>query len=90
MGSCFNCAFLQGVLIYSEFAGCASSFKGAMVVNPYDPDKVADSIHAALTMPLMTKKVRHHQLSRYVNHYTSSLWGRRVISSLQQVQPCNA
>ena len=24
----------EGVLVYSEFAGCASSFKGALVVNP--------------------------------------------------------
>jgi Glycosyltransferase family 20 len=48
--------------VYSEFAGCASSFKGAMVVNPYDPDRVADTIHTALTMPLMTKKIRHHQV----------------------------
>jgi trehalose-6-phosphate synthase len=55
---------LQGVLVYSEFAGCASSFKGAMVVNPYDPDRVADTIHTALTMPLMTKKIRHHQVMR--------------------------
>ena len=36
----------------SEFAGCASSFKGAMLVNPYDPDKVAETIHSALTMPV--------------------------------------
>lgn len=36
----------------SEFAGCALSFKGAMLVNPYDPDKVAESIHTALAMPV--------------------------------------
>ena len=30
----------KGVLVYSEFAGCASSFKGALVVNPYDADQV--------------------------------------------------
>lgn len=36
--------------VSSEFAGCASSFKGAMLVNPYDPDNVAESIHSALKM----------------------------------------
>ncbi len=72
-----------GVLVYSEFAGCASSFKGALLVNPYDPGQVADGINAALTMPDMSKKIRHHQLSRYVNHYTASLWARRIVSSLQ-------
>ncbi|CAM9278203.1 unnamed protein product [Laminaria digitata] len=73
---------MHGVLVYSEFAGCALSFKGAMLVNPYDPDKVAESIHTALAMPVMTKKIRHHQLLRYVNHYTSHLWARRIIPSL--------
>ncbi len=37
---------------FSEFAGCALSFKGALLVNPYDPDKVAESIHTALAMPV--------------------------------------
>ncbi|CAM9666187.1 unnamed protein product [Scytosiphon promiscuus] len=73
---------MHGVLVYSEFAGCALSFKGAVLVNPYDPDKVAESIRSALAMPVMTKKIRHHQLLRYVNHYTSHLWARRIIPSL--------
>ncbi|CAM9218096.1 unnamed protein product, partial [Ascophyllum nodosum] len=76
-------ASMHGVLVYSEFAGCASSFKGAMLVNPYDPDKVAETIHSALTMPVMTKKIRHHQLLRYVNNYTSQLWAKRIINSLR-------
>ena len=40
----------------SEFAGCALSFKGAMLVNPYDPDKVAESIHIALAVPVRDTK----------------------------------
>ncbi|CAM9120754.1 unnamed protein product [Sphacelaria rigidula] len=73
---------MHGVLLYSDFAGCATSFKGAVLVNPYDPDSVAESIHTAITMPVMTKKIKHHQLSRYVNHYTSHLWARRIVTSL--------
>ncbi len=35
-----------GVLVYSEFAGCASSFSGgALIVNPYDAEGVADALH---------------------------------------------
>lgn len=44
--------FCRSCFAFSEFAGCALSFKGAMLVNPYDPDKVAESIHAALAMPV--------------------------------------
>lgn len=29
-------------------------------------------------------QIRNHQLSRYVNTYTSALWARRLVSSLQQ------
>ena len=48
-----------GVLVYSEFAGCATSFEdGALVVNPHDTDGVAQSLHAALTMTSTTKQVR--------------------------------
>ena len=37
-----------GVLVYSEFAGCASSFSGgALIVNPYDAEGVADALHNA-------------------------------------------
>lgn len=113
----------DSVLVYSEFAGCSTDFKGALIINPYDSDKVAESIHVALTMSSTTKQargnfrfcivrpwdqcspndityhplihhpltspktnhqIRNHQLSRYVNTYTSALWARRIISSLQQ------
>jgi trehalose-6-phosphate synthase len=52
------------VLIYSEFAGCADSFKGALVVNPYDTQKVAETVHTALTMGETTKQVFAQVLPR--------------------------
>lgn len=48
----------HSVLVYSEFAGCSTDFKGALIINPYDSDKVAESIHVALTMSSTTKQVR--------------------------------
>jgi trehalose-6-phosphate synthase len=47
----------NSVLVYSEFAGCSTDFKGALIINPYDSDKVAESIHVALTMSSTTKQV---------------------------------
>jgi hypothetical protein len=73
----------RGVLIYSEFAGCADSFKGALIVNPYDTDKLAEAMHVALSMGETPKQVRHHQLSRYVGTYTSAKWAKSMLSSLQ-------
>jgi len=73
-----------GVLVYSEFAGCASSFRGgALVVNPYDVDGVADALHAALGMPRAARRVRHHKLARYVHTYTAALWASRLVRELR-------
>ncbi|GLD98062.1 hypothetical protein PINS_up019285 [Pythium insidiosum] len=76
-----NC---HGVLVYSEFAGCASSFQGALLVNPVHIEQVAASIDTALRMNTTTKRIRHHQLSRYVHTYTSSLWAQRIMSALNE------
>lgn len=73
-----------GVLVYSEFAGCASSFQGALLVNPMHIEQVAASIDTALKMSTTTKRIRHHQLSRYVNTYTSTLWAQRIMSALNE------
>ena len=40
-----------GVLVLSEFAGAADELKDALIVNPHDPDAVADAIAEALDRP---------------------------------------
>jgi trehalose-6-phosphate synthase len=40
-----------GVLILSQFAGAAQELTEALVVNPFDPDAIADAMHVGLTMP---------------------------------------
>lgn len=44
----------------------------------------ADLWLTTVRVQVMTKKIRHHQLLRYVNQYTSHLWARRIIHSLLQ------
>lgn len=57
---CLCVCCLCSVLVYSEFAGCSTDFKGALIVNPYDADKVAETIHVALTMSSTAKQVHTH------------------------------
>ena len=76
----------KGVLIYSEFAGCASSLKGATIVNPFDAGQVADAVHDALTLRSATKRVHHHTLVSYVSIYTSELWATRIMAALTEVR----
>jgi len=39
-----------GVLVLSKFAGAAQELNAGLIVNPYDPDAVARSLHSALSM----------------------------------------
>jgi len=41
-----------GVLVLSRFAGAAHHMAGALIVNPYDVQGVADALPTALNMPL--------------------------------------
>ena len=40
-----------GVLVLSEFAGAAHELTEALIVNPFDPDAIADAMHWGLSMP---------------------------------------
>src|ERR1700729_2950233 len=40
----------QGVLILSRFTGASHELPDALLVNPYDTEQLADSIHRALEM----------------------------------------
>jgi trehalose 6-phosphate synthase len=52
----------KGALILSEFAGAAAQLhRGALLVNPYDYEGVADAIHRAF---LMRRAERRHRMRR--------------------------
>lgn len=51
-----------GVLILSCFAGAAEQMTDALIVNPYDTEEVAASMHQGLTMPLDERQARHKSL----------------------------
>jgi len=48
----------DGVLVLSEFAGAAAELTDALIVNPYDLDSVAATIHDALEMPEPERRAR--------------------------------
>ncbi|MEP7350949.1 MAG: trehalose-6-phosphate synthase [Sphingorhabdus sp.] len=52
-----------GVLILSRFAGAAAQLDGALIINPYSPDEIADAIDRALHMPL------EERISRWLPMY---------------------
>ena len=57
----------------SRFAGAAASLKQAILVNPFDPDEVADAIDEALMMPLEERRDRWNALYASVDRDLVSL-----------------
>jgi len=63
------------VLILSEFAGAAAQLqRGALLVNPYDTEGVADAIHRAFTMPTTERRARMRRLRRAIGKQDIFWW----------------
>lgn len=64
-----------GVLILSEFAGSATQMRaGALLVNPYNLEEVAEAIHHALTMPEAERTKRLDRLKKNVKEEDIFWW----------------
>ena len=72
-----------GVLILSRFAGAATEFRRALLVNPYDPESVAGAIVQALTMPLAERRERHKALLEAVLAYDIDRWQAEYLAALR-------
>ncbi len=63
------------VLILSEFAGAAAQLqRGALLVNPYDVEGMAEAIHRAYTMPLAERRARMRRLRRTIREQDIFWW----------------
>jgi trehalose 6-phosphate synthase len=72
-----------GVLVLSQFAGAASELDGALIVNPYDPEGVAETLEAALTMPLEERKERWKSMIRYLRQHDITAWRKNFVDALK-------
>lgn len=77
-----------GVLVLSHLAGAAEQLEEALIVNPYDPDHVADALDQAITMSLKERKERWHSLMSQVKRHDIHDWRERFLNMLSpQQQP---
>jgi trehalose 6-phosphate synthase len=63
-----------GVLVLSRFAGAARQLSGAVFVNPYSPDDLAQAIGTALAMPLEERKARWNGMIGTVRDDNVQAW----------------
>ncbi len=71
-----------GVLVLSRLAGAADELTGAVLVNPYDIDGVADGIHTALSMSREERVSRHADMLRMLRENDITAWRTRFMNAL--------
>ncbi len=65
----------DGILILSEFAGAAAQLqRGALLVNPYDIENMADAIHQAFHMAQNERLLRMRKLRRAIRNRNIFRW----------------
>ena len=69
----------RGVLILSQFTGAARELPEALIVNPYDADQCAASLHLALTMPVEEQRDRMRLMRGLVAEFNVYRWAGRML-----------
>ena len=72
-----------GVLILSRFAGAASQLPEALIVNPYDPDAIAEALSRAVDMPLEERRERHGAMLATVRDQDVRRWRDDFVEALR-------
>ncbi|XP_065848862.1 probable alpha,alpha-trehalose-phosphate synthase [UDP-forming] 11 [Euphorbia lathyris] len=74
----------KSVLIVSEFVGCSPSLSGAIRVNPWDVDDVANAIYRGITMREAEKQLRHEKHFKYISSHNIAYWARSFDQDLER------
>ncbi|MFN4311519.1 MAG: alpha,alpha-trehalose-phosphate synthase (UDP-forming) [Ferrovibrio sp.] len=72
-----------GVLVLSRFAGAAREMQGALIVNPYDTEALAEALDRALAMPLDERRSRWEQMMAVLRANTITHWRESFLSQLR-------
>jgi trehalose 6-phosphate synthase len=77
-----------GVLVLSRFAGAADELDGALIVNPYDIEAVAEALHRGLIMPLDERQDRWRRLLAQIQKRDIVHWRQNFVNALaQELEP---
>jgi trehalose 6-phosphate synthase len=71
-----------GVLVLSKFAGASRDLRGALIVNPYSPEHIADAMHTALVMPKAEQRRRMRMMRASVKDFNVYRWAAELIKAL--------
>nr|ABO61744.1 trehalose-phosphate synthase 5 [Physcomitrium patens] len=72
----------KSMLIVSEFIGCSPSLSGAIRVNPWNIEALAEAMNMSITLPDIEQQMRHEKHFRYVNTHDVAYWARSFMTDL--------
>jgi trehalose 6-phosphate synthase len=71
-----------GVLVLSRFAGAALELTGALIVNPYDVEGVAEAMQTALHMRLKERRERWSAMFDWLCQHDVIAWQKSFVETL--------
>lgn len=80
------CEDENGVLVLSTFAGAARELEGALLVNPYDTNQVAEAILRAVRMPLAERKARMQTMRAQIASSSIYDWSEKLLTDMREVR----
>lgn len=74
-----------GVLVLSEFAGCAVELAQALLTNPYSNRAMDRALDQALDMPIDEARKRMEQMNRVVRRYDVARWAEQTARQFKTI-----
>jgi trehalose 6-phosphate synthase len=71
------------VLVLSRFAGAAREMGGALIVNPFDVEAMAEALHRALAMPLDERQKRWQEMMETLRRNNIGKWREDFLRALR-------
>jgi trehalose 6-phosphate synthase len=75
----------DGSLILSRFAGASQELQGAILVNPYDIEKLADAIKVALEMTKEEQTQRMMQMRLVIARHNIFSWASALLRTMASI-----
>lgn len=75
----------DGSVVLSEFAGAAFDLPGAILVNPFSPEHVAEGIHSALEMKPKDRKRRFKAMRRVSRSRDLTWWRKEFMEQMEAI-----
>jgi trehalose-6-phosphate synthase len=80
------CADGDGALVLSMFAGAAKELDGALLVNPYDTQQVAEAILRSVLMPVAERRARMQTMREQIASHSIYDWSGKLLTDMCDVR----